>query len=157
MRLLLVPIEFAEACAFVRQYHRHHKPPQGHKFSLALAGEDRIVGVAMVGRPVSRWLDNGWTLEVTRLCTDGTANACSMLYAACWRVVRELGYRELITYILDSEKGVSLRAAGWRCVGKAGGKSWNTPSRPRVDKSPRQLKIKYVVKQNLAEGGPPEV
>jgi hypothetical protein len=144
--LRIVPIEFAEACAFVRQHHRHHRPPQGHKFSIAVAIDDKVVGVAIVGRPVSRRLDNGWVLEVTRLCTDGTPNACSMLYAACWRVVREMGYRELITYILDTENGTSLRAAGWILLGKAGGKSWNVPSRPRVDKSPQQLKLKYGVK-----------
>jgi hypothetical protein len=144
VKLEVVPISFEEACAFVRLHHRHHRPPQGHKFSVAVAHAEEIVGVAMVGRPVARYLDNGWTMEVTRLCTDGTANACSKLYGACWRVVRELGYRELITYVLDSEKGVSLNAAGWVCLGKAGGKSWDTPSRPRVDKCPAQLKIKYV-------------
>ncbi len=141
--LQIVPIEFAEACAFVRLHHRHHRPPQGHKFSIGLSDGERIVGVAIVGRPVARRLDYGWTLEVTRLCTDGTKNACSMLYGVCWRIVREMGYRELITYILDTEKGISLQAAGWICLGRAGGKSWNVPSRPRVDKSPQQLKIKY--------------
>lgn len=146
--LQIVPIEFSEACAFIRCHHRHHRPPQGHKFSIAAAAGDKVVGVAVVGRPVARRLDNGWTLEVTRLCTDGTPNVCSKLYAACWRVTREMGYRELITYILDTEKGVSLRAAGWTSLGKAGGISWNVPSRPRVDKNPAQLKIKYGIKRD---------
>jgi len=146
MGLVVVPTSFEEACAFVRQYHRHHQPPQGHKFSLAVAVDGQVVGVAIVGRPVARYLDDGWTLEVTRLCTDGTANACSKLYAACWRATRELGYRELITYILSSEKGVSLEAAGWKCLGRCGGLSWNTPSRPRVDKCPAQYKIKFSIR-----------
>ena len=144
--LRIVPIEFSEACEFVKQHHRHHRPPQGHKFSIAVAADEKIVGVAIVGRPVARRLDDGWVLEVTRCCTDGTPHACSKLYAACWRVVREMGYRELITYILLSEKGVSLRAVGWTCLGKAGGLSWNVPSRPRVDKSPAQLKMKYGIR-----------
>ncbi len=146
--LEIVPIEFSEACAFVRRFHRHHKPPQGHKFSIGVAEGGQVVGVAMVGRPVVRYLDDGWTLEVRRLCTDGTRNACSKLYAGCWRVSRGLGYRQLITYILASETGASLRGAGWICLGKAGGLKWNTPSRPRVDKAPAQLKIKYRIGGN---------
>lgn len=145
-RLVIVPVTFSDACAFVSQYHRHHRAPQGHKFSIGLGLRGDLVGVAIVGRPVARRLDDGWTLEVTRLCTNGTANACSKLYSACWRIVREMGYRELITYILDTETGTSLRAAGWTCQGKAGGKSWNVPSRPRIDKSPRQLKLKFGIK-----------
>lgn len=145
-RLEIVPVDFAEACAFVRFYHRHHRPPQGQKFSIGAALAGKMVGVAMVGRPVARHLDDGWTLEVIRLCTDGTSNACSKLYSACWRIVRQMGYRQLITYILDTERGVSLMAAGWTCLGKAGGKSWDVSSRPRVDKSPRQLKLKYAIK-----------
>lgn len=145
--LRIVPITFSEACAFIAAHHRHHTPPQGHKFSIAVADDDKIAGVAVVGRPVARHLDNGWTLEVTRVCTDGTKNACSKLYAACWRICREMGYKELITYILDTEKGISLNAAGWRCLGAAGGLSWNTKSRPRVDKYPRQLKLRYSISQ----------
>jgi len=117
----VTPIEFAEACAFVRQWHRHHAPPQGHKFSIAASVDGEVVGVAIVGRPVSRMLQDGWTLEVTRLATDGTKNACSFLYGAAWRAARGLGFRRLITYILDSEPGTSLRAAGWRLVGTTQG------------------------------------
>ena len=141
--LSLQPIEFDEAVAFVRQYHRHHKPPQGHKFSIAVAKGGQIVGVAIVGRPVARMLQDGWTLEVTRLATDGTQNACSILYGACWRVAREMGYKRLVTYILDTEPGTSLRAAGWRVVGEAGGGSWHRDRRARVDKHPLQTKIRY--------------
>ena len=99
----------------------------------------------MVGRPVARRLDDGWTLEVNRCCTDGTKNACSILYAAAWRVAKNLGYKKLITYILESEKGTSLRASGWKEVGRAGGLSWDVPSRPRVNKHPQQMKIKFEI------------
>lgn len=141
--LIVIPIHFREACAFIRQYHRHHLPPQGHKFSIGVSDSRRIVGVAIIGRPVARRLDNAWTAEVTRVCTDGTKNACSKLYGAASRIAREMGYRQLITYIRDTENGVSLQAAGWQCLGRAGGLSWNTKARPKVDKHPRQYKIKY--------------
>lgn len=145
MSLEIVPINFDEACVFIAQHHRHHKPPIGHKFSVACSNGKEIVGVATVGRPVARMLDDGWTLEVNRLCTDGTKNACSMLYAASWRVAKNLGYKKLITYILDSESGVSLSAAGWKLIGQAGGGSWSVPSRPRVDKHPLQHKLRFEI------------
>lgn len=113
--LEIVPISLAEANQYVSEHHRHHKPVVGHKFSVGCTDGENIVGVAIVGRPVARYLDDGWTLEVNRLCTDGTRNACSMLYAAAWRAVRAMGYRKLITYILDTEPGTSLhcRGEGW--------------------------------------------
>jgi len=134
--LTLQPITFDEACEYVRQYHRHHIPPQGHKFSIAVADEDKVVGVIMVGRPVARHLDNGRTLEVTRCCTDGTKNAASKLYAAAWQTAKGLGYRRIITYTLVTEPGTSLRAAGWKELYKTAGGSWSVPSRPRIDKHP---------------------
>lgn len=139
--LELVPITLKEANAFVERYHRHHKPVVGHKFSIAASDGEKIVGVAIVGRPVSRYLDNGLTLEVNRLCTDGTRNACSFLYSAAWRAARNLGYKKLITYILVSETGSSLKAAGWKCVGECGGKRWNGRSAPKVDLYPAQMNI----------------
>jgi len=145
-RLRIVPCDLAEAKAFIRQHHRHHGAPVGHKFSLAVATQDEVIrGVAVVGRPVSRHLDTGFTAEVTRLATDGTKNACSALYAAAWRTARQMGYTRLVTYILDTEPGTSLKAAGWRCVGKAGGGSWSCESRPRVDKHPLQQKLRFEV------------
>jgi len=142
--LYIVPCSLDEANEFVKQHHRHHGKVQGCKFAHAVADEEgKIRGVAITGRPVTRGLDDGWTLEVTRLCTDGTKNACSMLYAAAWRTARSLGYRRLVTYILNSESGVSLKAAGWRCVGQAGGGTWNRKSRPRVDKHPLQMKLRW--------------
>ncbi len=139
----IVPIKLKEAKEFVRQHHRHHKPPVGHICSVAVEESDRIVGVVIIGRPVARHLDNGFTAEVTRCCTDGTKNACSMLYATAWRAVRALGYKKLITYILCDEKGTSLVASGWKCIGECGGGKWDCKSRPRVDTHPLQKKLKF--------------
>jgi hypothetical protein len=134
MQLLsITPIDFAEANAFVEKFHRHHKPMQGCKFCVAVSSGDNVVGVAIVGRPVARRLDDGWTLEVNRCCTDGTKNACSMLYSAAWRAAKALGYMRLITYTLPEEGGASLRASNWRCLGLRGGGNWNVKSRPRID------------------------
>jgi len=133
--LQLLPVSLRAANAFVQGHHRHHRPVQGAKFALAvtLGLSDRIRGVAVVGRPVARHLDDGWTLEVTRLCTDGTPNACSKLYGAAWKAAKALCYTRLITYTLPEEGGASLRAAGWRLVGKRGGGTWSRPSRPRAE------------------------
>ena len=99
-------------------YHRHHKPPQGHKFSIAVNDVGEICGVVMIGRPVARHFDDGWTLEVTRLCTiDGHKNVASMLYGAAWRATRAMGYKRLISYILKEETGTSLVAAGYKEIG----------------------------------------
>lgn len=147
MRLEIVPISFAEAVEFIKVHHRHHKPPVGHKFSIAVAKDGVIVGVATVGRPVARRLDNGWILEVNRVATDGTKNACSMLYAAAWRAAKAMGYKKLITYILNTEPGTSLQAAGWTCIGEVAGRgTWNVKSRPRVDNElSGQKKIRFEI------------
>jgi len=136
MALELQPIDFKEATTFVRQYHRHHDPSIGWKFGIAANDGEKVVGVVMVGRPVARHLDDGWTLEVTRCCTDGTKNANSLLYGAAWRATKAMGYRRLITYTLASERGTSLTAAGWRSLYEVKGRSWSCPSRPRVDTHP---------------------
>ena len=141
-KLRVVPCDFGEAKAFVARHHRHHRPPVGHKFSLAVADEaDAVRAVCIVGRPVARMLDDGMTLELTRLASDGCPNACSALYGAAWRAAKALGYGRLITYILDTEPGTTLKAAGWKCLGQRGGGSWSVPSRPRVDKHPLQKKL----------------
>lgn len=110
--LEIVPMTLREANAFVEQNHRHHGPVVGHKFSIGISDGEKIVGVAIVGRPVSRHLDDGWTLEVNRLCTDGSRNACSALYAAAWRAARAMGYKRLVTYILESENGAKPTGGG---------------------------------------------
>jgi len=136
MPLVLQPINLREAYEYIEVHHRHHKPPQGAKFAIAVNDGDEVVGVATVGRPVARRLDDGWTLEVTRVCTNGVKNVASMLYGAAWRTARAMGYKRLITYILESEKGTSLRAAGYKDVGLTGGGTWNRKARPRFDKHP---------------------
>jgi hypothetical protein len=142
-RLQHVRIDLAEANAFVSAHHRHHKPVVGHLFSIGAALGDSIVGVAIVGRPVARMRDDGQTAEVTRLCTDGTKDACSFLYGAAARAAFALGFQRIGTYILATEPGTSLMAAGWRLIGERGGGSWSVPSRPRVDKHPLQRKLLF--------------
>lgn len=143
-RLYKVPITQREAFAFVERYHRHHKPPRGAKGHVAVALDDEIVGVVIVGRPVSRIEQHGdWTAEALRCCTLGTRNACSFLYARAWDLAKALGYRRCITYTLPGEGGASLRASGWRLVGEAGGGSWSWKGRPRVDTHPLQKKLKW--------------
>lgn len=141
--LQLQPIAFDEACEFIKKFHRHHLPPQGWRFGVAVNDGEKIVGVVTVGRPVARHCDDGLTLEVTRLCTDGTKNTASMLYSAARRAAWALGYKRLITYILESETGTSLRAAGWKDIGRAGGGTWNRNKRFRIDKHPTQAKILF--------------
>ena len=141
--LTLTPVALATANAFVNAHHRHHKATAGHKFSIGCAKDGELVGVAIVGRPVSRYLDDGRTLEVNRLCTTGEKNACSILYAASARAAKAMGYRKIITYTLDSESGSSLRAAGWSCTGLAGGKCWTGSRKPASALYPAQMKLRY--------------
>lgn len=120
--LTIRPITLRDANAYVATHHRHNQPTTGHKWSLALYDDDRLCGVAIAGQPIARKLDDGLTIEVRRLCTDGTKDACSKLYGACARVAREMGYRKIITYTLISEPGTSLRASGWTNCGETGGR-----------------------------------
>jgi hypothetical protein len=136
-------LELAEANAFVAQHHRHHKPVIGHVFSIGASLNGQIVGVAIIGRPVARRRDDGVTAEVTRLCTDGTRNACSFLYGASARAAFALGFKRIGTYILATEPGTSLSATNWKLIGGTPGKSWSVPSRPRVDKHPLQAKLLF--------------
>lgn len=133
MSLNLVPIRFRDASDFVGMWHRHHQPPVGCKFCIGVADDEGVLrGVAIIGRPVARHLDNGYTLEVTRTATDGTTNVNSLLYGAAWRAAKALGYSRLITYTQAGETGASLRGAGWRIVAqRPANPGWNRPSRPR--------------------------
>lgn len=142
--LELAPLTIGAARKYVTEHHRHHKAPAGGLFAVGVSVSGALVGVAIVGRPVARMLADGSTCEVTRLCTDGTPNACSMLYGACRRAAKALGYSRIITYILASEPGVSLRASGWVAskVESRGG-SWNRPSRARTDSHPTEAKRRY--------------
>ena len=118
------PITFRQASEFINQHHRHRKATVGCKFCIGLFDNDEMIGCAVCGRPVGRFLDDGLTCEINRLCTDGTKNACSMLYGACCRVAKEMGYKKIITYTLVSENGASLRASNFRNEGIAGGTHW---------------------------------
>lgn len=145
-------LSLKEANDFVLALHRHHPPVVGHKFSIGCetagidGGRPILVGVVIVGRPVSRHRDDGMTLEVTRLCTDGTKNACSFLYGKAARAAFALGYRRIGTYTLPDEGGASLRAAGWKLIGERGGGQWSVPSRPRRPMaSPTETKLLWEV------------
>ena len=145
--LSLQPITFKEANEFIKEHHRHHLPPQGWKFGIAVNNGDKVVGIITVGRPVARHLDNGLTLEVTRCCTDGTKNACSMLYGAAWRAGKALGYKKMITYTLNDESGSSLKGSGWVVTAETQGKrSWDTPARRRINAPTQQTKIRWEAK-----------
>lgn len=145
-RLTIIPSELDEANFFVALHHRKLGPVVGHKFSVAVIDEDaQIRGVAIVGRPNAKALDDGWTLECTRNATDGCPNACSALYGAARRATFGMGYRKLITYTGKSEPGTSLLAAGFVIVGEVKGRDWDCPSRPRVNTRPLEDKFRWEV------------
>jgi hypothetical protein len=134
--LHLVPVSWDDAARFVAMWHRHHGPPPGGKFWAGAADDMGVLrGVHITGRPVARSFDDGRTLEVTRLATDGTRNAGSLLYAAAWRAAKALGYTRLVTYTQEGESGASLKAAGYQVVAQRAPRAgWTCPSRPRDDK-----------------------
>jgi hypothetical protein len=123
--LTIMPLTLKQANELVGLLHRHHKRVVGHRFSLGCKSKKGLCGAAIVGRPVARELDPYMVAEVTRLVTDGTPNACSFLYSACARVAREMGFKVIQSYILGSEPGTSLKAAGWILAGVTSGGNWN--------------------------------
>lgn len=129
----VVPLTLREANAFVEKYHRHNKPCRGHRFSLGLMEGAQLVGVAICGRPISRMMCDGLTLEVNRLCVSPEApkNSCSFFYRCCWRVWSAMGGHRMITYTLQSESGSSLRGAGFRLAKEIKGAGWNRFHRER--------------------------
>lgn len=138
------PIGFRQASLFIALNHRHHRATVGCKFALSVVDEGKIIrGVALCGRPAARFLDDGDTLEVVRVCTDGTRNACSMLYGACRRTAWAMGYGRLITYTLPEEGGASLKAAGFVRTAETEGRSWSRPGRNRTDKHPISKKWRW--------------
>lgn len=154
-KLVATPITLREAHAFVEQRHRHHDPDRGGRFAIGASRDAIVIAVAVVGNPKARMLNDGFTAEVTRLCSieprlaNGHASgACSFLYAACWRACRAMGFRKLVTYLLDTEPGITLQAlesAGWTRIGEAGGGTWDRAERPRVDTHPTQAKIRWEI------------
>lgn len=143
MKFEATPIELSVANQFVASLHRHHDPVHRDKFRVGAKYEGNLVGVVQVGRPVSRYLDDGKTLEVVRLCTNGTKDCCSFLYSKAARIAKEMGYEKIITYILVSESGASLKAAGWHeeCITRGG--EWSCPSRPRNTTAPTVPKKRF--------------
>ena len=139
-----VPLELSAANEFVKILHRHHDPVHRDKWRIGASKDGKLVGVIQVGRPVSRMLDDGKTVEVVRLCTDGTKDVCSFLYSKAARVAKEMGYEKIITYILCTETGTSLRACGWQEDGVTSGGHWSRPSRKRSTTAPTIQKKRYV-------------
>lgn len=145
--LVVRPIELKQANAFVDELHRHHKPVRGHRFSIACYANEKLCGVAILGRPVSSKIDPLEVLDVTRLCTDGTFNACSKLYSACARAAREIGYKRIQTYVLDTETASSLKASGWVFDGMTRSKGhWHSRGelQPEHLRKPKQRWIKVL-------------
>lgn len=151
MALELRPITLRRANEFVAALHRHHRPVAGCLFCQSVWTEDTLHGVAIVGRPTARMADDGLTCEVTRVCTDGARNACSMLYGACARIARSMGFHRIQTYTLPEEGGASLRAAGWTLESEfAGGGTWSRVGRERTDVHPTQQKARWARQLALA-------
>jgi hypothetical protein len=146
MTLTVVPVELKEANEFIATMHRHHKPVVGHRFSLGCVDENGLLhGVCIVGRPVARLAGLPRDVaEVTRLATDGTYNACSILYAAAARACKAMGFQRIQTYTLPVEGGASLRASGWKNEGAAGGGQWkHTDGKPRRTDQPTDIKTRW--------------
>lgn len=142
--MIIKPITFKQASEFINKFHRHHNATIGCKFCVGLYENDEIIGCAVCGRPVSRHLDDGLTCEINRVCVlDWHKNACSMLYGACCRIAKNMGYKTVITYTLQSENGTSLKASNFICEGQAGGKYW-TGKRNRGQNIPAEMKNRWV-------------
>ena len=131
--LEIIPMTISEANEFVDNFHRHNKPTQGGRFAIGASVKEGLVGVAIVGRPVGRTLDDGWTAEVTRVCVVDHApkNTCSFLYGRCWRIWQQMGGKRMVTYTLQEESGSSLRGAGWKIIGEAKPDTWDRQDRKR--------------------------
>lgn len=153
MSLRVVPLELAEANEFVRRYHRHHQPTKFHRFSIGAVDADGVLrAAAIVMKPVARLGGNQReVLEVSRLVSDGTKNACSILYAAAARAGKELGYCRIQTYILEEEPGTTLKASGWIYEGIAGGGQWkHTDGKTRRTDQPTGKKGRWAKVLNEA-------
>ena len=138
-----IPIELKTANEFVKSLHRHHEPVYRDKFRIGCEENGKLIGVIQLARPVARGFDSGKVIEAVRLCTDGTPNVCSFLYSRAARIAREMGYEKIITYILESENGTSLKACGWHKEADTKGGSWDTPSRPRKNTAPTCRKQRW--------------
>ena len=152
--MIVRPLTLKQANAFIKEFHRHHKKVTGHRFSLAAYDGDRVCGIAVVGRPVARALDQWRIAEVNRLATDGTKNACSILYAAAARAADAMGFDKIQTYTLPAEGGTSLRASGWTCEGEAGGGDWNAGGKAshKNRRTDQPMEVKWRWSKTLTNG-----
>jgi hypothetical protein len=123
--LKVIPLTLKQANELVASLHRHHKPAQGHRFSIGCEDETGVHGAAICGRPVARGCDPYKTLEVVRLVTDGTFNACSILYGAAARAAKAMGFERIQTYLLEEESATSVKASGWQFETWTAGGDWN--------------------------------
>jgi hypothetical protein len=146
MTLRLRPATLAQANEMITTLHRHHKRVVGHRFSISCASEDGVVrGIAVVGRPVARAVPQYAVAEVTRLVTDGSKNACSILYSACARAAKAMGYDRIQTYLLEDEPATSVKAAGWVFDGMTAGGDWNnSPRKGRRTDQPMGAKQRWI-------------
>ena len=140
------PISLKQANDFVLAFHRHNKPVAGHKFSIGLFDGEKLIGVAICGRPVARMADDGLTLEILRVCTDGTRNANSMLYSRVKRTAQAMGYKKVLTYTLSEESGASLRAVGAKKEGIVKAREWSRERRKRDSQEVyKKEKIRWIL------------
>lgn len=156
MSFTTIPMTWRQACEYVTDHHRHHGPPRGCKWAIGITdGTGMLRGVALCGRPVSRMLDDGYTIEVNRTCTDGYPNANSALYGACWRIARAMGYRQLITYNQEGETGASLRAAGLVPLAELPTNlGWDRPNRRRTPRGTENVaRTLWGITAGRARGG----
>jgi hypothetical protein len=133
VNLEVCPITITEANGFVEEHHRHSKKTQGGRFAIGAIFNNQLVAVAIVARLVARRADDRYTAEIRRLCAcpEAPKNACSFLYARCWRIWQQMGGTRMITFTLQSESGASLRGAGWKITGINKAQTWDVPSRSR--------------------------
>lgn len=145
MALRVVPLTLRQLNALVTELHRHHKPVRGHRFSLGCIDDSgQLVAACSVGRPVARGCSPYEVAEVTRLVSNGTKNACSILYAAAARACDAMGFSRIQTYVLDSEPGTSLKASGWELDGTVRGRPWEHTTGPRRTDQPTCDKQRWV-------------
>ena len=155
--MITVPLTLADANAFVTLHHRHNKKVQGHKFSIGAVEENNLVGIAIIGRPVSRHLDDGLTMEITRLTVLDNApkNTCSFLYRCAWRIWSAMGGQRIITYTTESETGASLKGAGFKFVAKSPawkeGTGWTTRSNRVWQPVHSEGKVRWEIEAKLKE------
>ena len=128
MNFKVIPLTLKESNDFVTAHHSHNKKVQGYKFAIGALFKNKLVGVAIAGRPVSATLDNKKTIELLRSCVldDAPKNTNSFLYGRVWRIAVAMGYEKMVTYTLMKEQGSACKAIGMKIVGQTrdSSKAW---------------------------------